>query len=327
MMNELIEYLFIPAFHPGGGKQSLTDGAVLSINGAVQPDGRLVFTTDSFVVNPLFFPGGDIGSLAVHGTVNDLAMMGACPLYLSAGFILEEGLAMETLGRVVQSMAAAAHSSGVQVVAGDTKVVERGHGDGIFINTAGIGVVAPGVDLSPAHARPGDALIVSGLLGQHGIAILSQRVGLQFETEIVSDSSNLYPLVATMLEVCQSLHTLRDLTRGGLSAALNEIASAGEVGMVIDERAVPIDPAVASACELLGLDPFYVANEGKLLAIVPHACADSILAAMHAHPLGQQAAIVGHVTSEHPGVVVGRTAIGGHRVIDLPAGELLPRIC
>lgn len=329
MMNELIEHLFVPAFEEPGQLQpvSLSDAAVFDPDGALAEGSRLAFTTDSFVVNPLVFPGGDIGSLAVYGTVNDLAVMGARPRYLSAGFVLEEGLAMDTLGQIVTAMAAAARKAGVRVITGDTKVVERGHGDGLYINTSGVGIVPPGINPAPHRARPGDVLIVNGPLGDHGVAIMSQRAGLQFETKIVSDSAPLYDLVAAVLAVCPDVHTLRDLTRGGLAAAANELARAAQVGMEIEETAVPIQPAVESACEMLGLDPLHVANEGKVLAVVPPEAADAVLAAMQAQPLGEKAAIIGRVTEEHPAVVVGRTAIGSQRVIDLPAGELLPRIC
>lgn len=326
MTHELIEHLFAPAF--GAGDQApLLDSAILNMNVGAESEHRPVFSTDSFVVNPLFFPGGDIGSLAVHGTVNDLAMLGARPLYLSAGFILEEGLPMETLGNVVTSMAAAARDAGVRIITGDTKVVERGHGDGIYINTSGVGLLPAPLVLSPHRVAAGDAILVNGTLGDHGIAIMSQRAGLEFETEIVSDSAALHGLVETMLDAAPSIHMLRDLTRGGLSAALNEIARDARVGLVVDEADVPVQPAVAAACDLLGLDPFYVANEGKLLAMVPERDAPEVLAAMRAHPLGRYAARIGTVTAENPGVVIGRTAIGGQRVIDLPAGELLPRIC
>jgi hydrogenase expression/formation protein HypE len=327
MMHDLIEYLFTPAFYDSDNQPALADAAVFDLNGAGQAGSRLAFSTDSFVVSPPIFPGGDIGSLAVHGTVNDLAMMGAKPLCLSAGFILEEGLSMTTLGQIVTSMAQAARLAGVQIKTGDTKVVERGHGDGLYINTAGIGLVPAGISLSPQAARPGDLLLVNGTLGDHGIAIMSLRAGLEFETQIVSDSAPLYDLVRAMLAACPDLHTLRDLTRGGLAAAANELAQTANVGLEIDERTVPVQPAVESACDMLGLDPFHVANEGKLLAIVPAENGEATLSAMRAHPLGREATIIGRVTADHPGMVVGQTAIGSRRVIDLPAGELLPRIC
>jgi hydrogenase expression/formation protein HypE len=323
MMHDLIDHLFAPAFARPGQAYPNGDAAILNLDAA----GRLAFTTDTFVVSPLFFPGGDIGSLAVHGTVNDLAAMGAQPLYLSAGFVLEEGLDMETLSQVVASLAAAAEAAGVQIVTGDTKVVERGHGDGLYINTSGVGLVPAGLDLGPHHIRSGDALLVNGTLGDHGIAIMSRRNGLQFESEITSDSAALHTLVADLLATCLQTRALRDLTRGGLAAAANELAKAAAVGMEISEPAVPVQPAVACACELLGLDPLHVANEGKLLAIVPAASAETALAALRAHPLGRQAAIIGRVTADQPGLVVGCTAIGGRRVIDMPPGELLPRIC
>ncbi|MFZ0546904.1 MAG: hydrogenase expression/formation protein HypE [Candidatus Promineifilaceae bacterium] len=323
MMHDLIEHLFAPAF----GEDAMGDSAVFAFEETANGNGRLAFTTDTFVVSPLFFPGGDIGSLAVHGTVNDLAVMGARPLYLSAGFILEEGLSMNTLGKIVSSMAEAARKAGVRVVTGDTKVVERGHGDGLYINTSGVGFVPTGVNPSPERAQSGDVLIVNGTLGDHGVAIMSQRAGLQFESKIGSDSAALNGLTAVMLQVCPDIHVMRDLTRGGLAAAANELAITADVGMVIKEMAVPVQDAVAGACEMLGLDPMFVANEGKLLAVVPPESAESVLAAMKAHPLGREAAVIGFVTEEHPGLVVGRTTIGSQRVIDLPAGELLPRIC
>jgi hydrogenase expression/formation protein HypE len=323
MMHDLIEHLFAPAFN----EDAIGDAAVFSLNGLARNDSRLAFTTDTFVVSPLFFPGGDIGSLAVHGTVNDLAVMGAKPLVLSAGFVLEEGLSMDTLGRVVQSMAAAARDAGVRIITGDTKVVERGHGDGLYINTSGIGIVPAGVNPEPANAQVGDILIVNGTLGDHGMAIMSQRAGLQFETKIVSDSVALHGLVTAVLDACPGIHTMRDLTRGGLAATANELARTADVGIIIEESAVPVQTAVSSACEMLGLDPLHVANEGKLLALVPPDAAGAVLAAMQAHPLGRRAAIIGQVTNGHRGMVVGRTAIGSQRVIDSPAGELLPRIC
>lgn len=327
MMNELIQHLFVPAFAGSEQPAPLSDAAVLDFNDLLTGGARLAMSADSFVVSPPIFPGGDIGSLAVHGTVNDLAMMGARPCYLSASFILEEGLSLETLGQLVQSMAQAAHTAGVRVISGDTKVVERGHGDGLYINTNGLGVIPAGVNPAPHRLTPGDVLLVNGTLGNHGIAIMSLRAGLQFETEIVSDSASLNDLVAAMLAAYPDIHAMRDLTRGGLAAAANELAQAAGVGLEIDESVVPVQLAVESACEMLGLDPFHVANEGKLLAVVPAEAADTILAAMSSQPLGQQAAIIGRVVAAHPGVVVGRTAIGSQRVIDLPAGELLPRIC
>lgn len=342
MMADLIRHLFAPLFDNDllaqYGDSTVIDvwpmiasrGEGSSGNGH-QPSAtghqRLAFTTDSYVVSPLIFPGGDIGELAVNGTVNDLAMSGARPLFLSAGFILEEGLPMETLGRIAVSVAGACRFAGVQLVAGDTKVVNKGHGDGLFINTSGIGLVPPGVDIAPHRARPGDAVIVSGMLGDHGMAIMSVREGLEFETQIESDTAPLNGLVDAMLAAAPDIHCLRDATRGGLAAALNELASASKAGIEFDEGRVPVRPEVRAACEMLGLDPFYTANEGKLVAVAPGAEAESILAAMRAHPFGREAAIIGRVVADHPGVVVARTGIGGSRVVDLPAGELLPRIC
>ncbi|MGW3954715.1 hydrogenase expression/formation protein HypE [Streptomyces sp. NPDC004752] len=318
---ELVEQVFVPAFG-GAALAELGDAAALRLGGV-----RLAFSTDSFVVRPLFFPGGSIGDLAVNGTVNDLAMSGARAAYLSCGFILEEGVEIETVSRVAEALGAAARTAGVEVATGDTKVVESGHGDGVFVNTAGIGLIPAGVDLRPARVVPGDVVIVSGPVGVHGVAILSVREGLEFGVEIVSDCAALGGLVAAMLAVTPDLHVLRDPTRGGLAASLNEIASASGTGVVIAERDVPVPPAVAGACAVLGLDPFYVANEGKLVAFVPREHADAVLAAMRAHPLGAQAAIIGEAVAEHPGMVVARTGLGGTRVVDMPLGEQLPRIC
>ena len=333
MMADLIQHLFAPLFNNELLGQ-LGDSTVLDFPANGAGPARLAFTTDSFVVSPLIFPGGDIGELAVNGTVNDLAMSGAKPLFLSAGFILEEGLPMETLGRIATSVAGACQFAGVQLVAGDTKVVNKGHGDGLYINTSGIGVIPPGLDIAPNRARPGDAILVSGTLGDHGMAIMSVREGLEFETVIESDTAPLNGLVEAMLAATRGgehtgspIHCLRDATRGGLAAVLNELATASGVGIEFDERRVPVNTAVHAACEMLGFDPFYVANEGKLVAMVPEADADAVLATMRAHPFGQQAARIGTVVAEHPRLVVARTAIGGSRVVDLPAGELLPRIC
>jgi hydrogenase expression/formation protein HypE len=323
---DLVQHLFLPAF-ANTTLATLADAAELQAAAWQTPGARLAFTTDSFVVRPLFFPGGSIGSLAVNGTVNDLAMSGATPLYLTTGFILEEGLPLATLSAVVEDLAVAARRAGVAIVAGDTKVVDRGHGDGIYITSAGIGVISPGVHLSPAHARPGDAILVSGTLGDHGIAIMSVREGLDFETIIASDCAPLADLVAAMLAVTPDLHVLRDPTRGGLASALNEIAHASQVGMALDEAAIPVRPPVAAACEMLGLDPLYVANEGKLIAILPEAHAPAALAALRAHPLGRDAALIGHVNADHPGRVVIRTPLGATRLLDLQIGEQLPRIC
>ncbi|WP_442907153.1 hydrogenase expression/formation protein HypE [Kitasatospora sp. NBC_01250] len=320
MSAELVENIFAPAF--GGAQAALRDSAELTLGGA-----RLAFSTDSFVVRPLFFPGGSIGDLAVNGTVNDLAMSGASAAYLSCGVILEEGVEMALVGRVAQAMGAAARAAGVAVVTGDTKVVEAGHGDGIYLNTAGIGLIPPGVDLHPQRAVPGDVVIVSGEIGLHGVAIMSVREGLEFGVGISSDCAALGGLVTAMLAVTPDLHVLRDPTRGGVAAALNEIAAAAGVGVVLTERSIPVPPEVANACAILGLDPMYVANEGKLVAFVPREHAEAVLAAMRAHPLGARAAVIGECVAEHPGMVVARTALGGTRVVDLPLGEQLPRIC
>jgi hydrogenase expression/formation protein HypE len=318
---ELLRNLFLPAFHNAVLAQ-LNDQAIVEVDGV-----RLAFTTDSFVVKPLIFPGGDIGSLSVYGTVNDLAMGGAEPLFLSAAFIVEEGLPMEILRQVVASVRRAANEVGVEVVTGDTKVVEKGKGDGLFINTSGIGRVPQGVNLSADLARPGDRVLLSGSIGDHGIAILSQREGLEFESRIVSDNAPLHTLVAGMLAVTPAIRCLRDPTRGGLSSALNEIAVQSQVGIVLEESAIPIKEEVKGACELLGLDPLYVANEGKLVAIVEAAWAEEILAAMRAHPLGKEAQIIGTVVEDRSGLVTMRTAFGTTRIVDMLPGDQLPRIC
>lgn len=318
---ELVQHLFLPAF-ANEPLANLADSAVLEIAGA-----RLAFSTDSFVVQPLFFPGGNIGDLAVNGTVNDLAMSGALPLFLSCGFVLEEGMPLAQLGLIVESLAAAARAANVQVVTGDTKVVDKGHGDGVYINTSGIGLVPKDVQLAPHLARPGDLVIVSGEIGLHGIAVMSVRAGITFETVIQSDCAPLHGLVAAILATTHDLHVLRDPTRGGLASSLNEIAKSAHVGIQLDERRIPVPEAVRSACELLGLDPLYVANEGKLVAIVPAHAAGAVLAAMHLHPMGRRAAIIGQVVEDHPGMVVARTGIGGKRVVDMQVGEQLPRIC
>ena len=291
------------------------------------PGQRLVMSTDGHVIAPLFFPGGDIGALSVHGTVNDLAMMGARPLYLTAGFILEEGFPLADLERIVWSMANAAREADVQVISGDTKVVERGKGDGVFITTTGIGVVAGGVDLSAHNVQPGQSVLVSGTMGDHGVAVLSKRENLTFETEILSDSAALHGLVADMLSAVPSLTMLRDPTRGGLAATLNEIATTAGVGIMLDEAQIPIAPDVAAACELLGLDPLNTANEGKLIAICPGQDAATLLDAMLLHPLGQNAAIIGTVTKDPAQLVQMKTSFGGTRIVDWLAGEQLPRIC
>jgi len=327
LMRQLIEGLFRPAFEedapPAGPRKAPAhDSAVLELDGT-----RVAFTTDTFVVSPLFFPGGDIGRLAVYGTINDLAMAGARPVALSAGFVLEEGLPMETLGRVVRSMADAARATGVRVVTGDTKVVDRGKGDGVFINTSGIGLVGPGIEVSPSRVVPGDAVIVSGDVGRHGLAVMSVREGLEFETALKSDCAPLARLVEALLEAGREIHCLRDLTRGGLAAALNEIAQDAGVGMELEEAAIPVCAPVAAACELLGLDPLYAANEGRLVAFVPAEAVDQVLAIMQAHPHAPQPAVIGRVTDGHPGIVGLRSVLGGDRVLDLLSGEQMPRIC
>jgi len=320
-MQQLIDEIFRPAFDnpmlARGDDQAAFDVAA----------GRMVMSTDSFVVSPLFFPGGDIGSLAVHGTVNDVAMSGARPLYLSAGFVIEEGFPLSELQRIAASMGDAARAAGVAVVTGDTKVVERGKADRLFINTAGIGTVAAGIDISGERARPGDAILVSGTMGDHGVAIMAHRAGLEFETTIVSDSASLAGLVADLVAAAPNIHVLRDPTRGGLAATLNEICHQSGVGMRLDEAKIPIRPDVLGACELLGLDALNVANEGKLVAIAPAAEADRLLAAMRAHPLGADASVIGEVIADHQRVVRMATRIGGERIVDWLAGEQLPRIC
>lgn len=318
---ELIRDVFLPAFH-NPTLARLDDQAIVNVNGA-----RLAFTTDSFVVKPLFFPGGDIGSLAVHGTINDLAMGGAQPLFLSAAFILEEGLPMADLRRIVESLQRAAAAAGVQVVTGDTKVVEKGSGDGLFVNTTGIGVVADGVNLSADQARPGDKVLLSGSIGEHGIAILAQREGLEFESAVESDSAALHTLVAEMLRASPAIRCMRDPTRGGLSSTLNEIAAQSGVGIELEERAIPVREEVKGACEMLGLDPLYVANEGRLVAIVEANAADAALSAMQGHPLGKNAQIIGTVNDKHSGLVTLRTPLGTTRIVDMLAGDQLPRIC
>ncbi|MDP9291131.1 MAG: hydrogenase expression/formation protein HypE [Verrucomicrobiota bacterium] len=321
LSHQLMEKMVLPQFR-NDLLDPLHDGAIFSLGGE-----RVAFSTDSYVVNPIFFPGGDIGKLAVHGTVNDLAMCGARPLYLSVGFILEEGTPMEEFWRVVQSMREAADAAGVKLVTGDTKVVDRGKADKIFINTSGIGVISDGVNISPMRAQPGDKIILSGAMAVHGIAIMSVREGLEFETEIASDTAPLNDLVDAILSASKDVHVFRDPTRGGITSALSEIAQTANVGMLLNEAQIPISEEVKGACEILGLDPLYVANEGKLLAIVASADGDRILAAMRAHPLGKDAAIIGEVTVEHPRFVMMKTRVGGTRVVDMLSGEQLPRIC
>jgi hydrogenase expression/formation protein HypE len=323
----LIQKLFIPGF---GGKTlaALEDQATVSVDGDMSTDReRLAFTTDSFVVRPIFFPGGDIGRLAVHGTVNDLAVGGAKPMFLSAAFILEEGLPLDDLRRIVASMRIACAEAGVMLVCGDTKVVDRGKGDQIFITTSGIGVIPAGRSLSVRNAKPGDKILISGTIGDHGIAIMSVREGIEFETVLESDSASLADLTTTMLGACPSIRCMRDPTRGGVSSALNELADASEVGVRLDESALPLRPEVKGACEMLGLDPLYVANEGKLIAAVPAQDAPWLLTAMRDHPLGRNAAIIGEVVDDYPGMVVMNSLVGGERVVTMLSGEQLPRIC
>ncbi len=321
LSGELVEHLFLPAFG-AAADTALGDSAVVDAGGA-----RLAFSTDSYVVKPLFFPGGSIGDLAVNGTVNDLAMSGARPLVLSTAFILEEGTELAEIGRVAQAMGAAATRAGVRLVTGDTKVVDTGHGDGVFVNTAGIGTVPDGVDIRPGRARPGDVVIVSGDIGVHGVAVMSCREGLEFGTTVESDSAPLSGLVAAMLDSGAEVHVLRDPTRGGVAASLNEIARAAGVGVELTERSLPIPQPVRDACGLLGLDPLYVANEGKLIAFVAPADVDRVLSVMNAHEHGKGAVVIGSVVEAHPGMVVTKTGLGGTRVVDLPLGEQLPRIC
>ncbi len=321
MSAELIEQLFLPAFGEAA-QAELGDSAVLPAS-----PGRLAFSTDSFVVKPMFFPGGSIGHLAVNGTVNDLAMSGARPAYLSTAFILQEGTDLKVLARIASDIGTAALEAGVRLVTGDTKVVDSGSGDGVFINTAGIGFVPDGVELHPRRAAVGDAVLVSGDIGVHGVAVMSCREGLEFGTTVESDSAALHDLVATMLATGADLHVLRDPTRGGVAASLNEIAHASGIGIDLVEKDLPIPQTVRDACGLLGLDPLQVANEGKLIAIVPAAEADLVLDAMRNHPLGKGAVRIGTCVAAHPRMVVAATALGGTRVVQQPIGEQLPRIC
>jgi len=365
LSHELIATVFRPAFS-NPALDALNDAAVLAMSTVCAPgtadwglrtgDYRLAFTTDSYVVKPLFFPGGDIGRLAVSGTVNDLAVMGATPLWLAAAFVIEEGLPLATLQRVVASMRATAAEAGVAIVTGDTKVVEKGGADGLFVNTAGVGVVPEGVNISGANARPGDVVIVSGPIGDHGIAVVSQREGLAFQTTIESDVAPLNGLIAAMLTatgnlqpetancklqirnpkseirnpqsaICNPIHAMRDPTRGGLATTLNEIARQSGVAIRLEEAAIPVRDGVRAACELLGYDPLYVANEGKLVAVVAPEAAEAVLAAMRQHPLGAEATVIGTVAAEPVGRVLLRTRIGGMRLVDMLTGEMLPRIC
>ena len=320
LMHQLIEKMFVSTF--GTPKNIQHDAAALTLS-----SNKIAFTTDSYVVRPLFFPGGDIGSLAVHGTVNDLAMAGANPLYLSAGFILEEGLPMETLWRVVQSMQQAAKNANVQIITGDTKVVDKGKGDGIFINTAGIGIIEHSQIISPHSVAVGDVLLLNGDIGRHGIAIMAVREGLEFETTIESDSAPLADLVMKLIESGIEIHCMRDLTRGGLSSTLNEIALAARVHISIDETSIPVREDVQGACEILGFDPLYVANEGRFVAFVAEKDSERALEVMRSHPLGTDAAIIGRVTEDRNSLVTMQSRIGASRIIDMLSGEQLPRIC
>ena len=318
----LIDAVFVEAFG-NAALAELGDSAVLTTNGT-----RLALTTDSFVVSPLFFPGGDIGDLAVNGTVNDLAMSGARPLWLSAGFILAEGFPITDLQRVAESMARAAQAAGVQIVTGDTKVVERDKGDGCYVNTAGVGIVERDVELGAARARPGDAVLVSGPIGEHGVTVMLARGELGIESELMSDTAPLHELTAGLLDaVGEDVRCLRDATRGGVATIVNEVAAASEVAVVVDEAAIPVRPEVTGACELLGIDPLYVACEGRMVVVVDGAHADAALAALRAHPLGADAAMVGRVQDDPPGLVLLKTAFGGTRIVDLLVGDPLPRIC
>ncbi|MEW6231152.1 MAG: hydrogenase expression/formation protein HypE [Chloroflexota bacterium] len=330
LSHELIEKMFVPHFQGlNAGSLRLDDAAVTALSSLKPPisDLRLAFTTDSYVVKPLFFNGGDIGCLAVCGTVNDLAMVGATPLYISCAFVLEEGLPMATLEQVVRSMRRAAAEAGVQIVAGDTKVVEQGGADQLFVNTAGLGVVASGLDISGSNARPGDVVLLSGYIGDHGIAVLSRREGLEFGTQITSDIAPLNHLVQAMLEASKKIHVLRDPTRGGLATTLNEIARQSQVGVRIYEEAIPVRDEVQAACDMLGYDPLYVANEGKLVAFVAPDDAEAVLQAMRATSYGQEARIIGEAVGERKGKVAMKTRVGGTRVVDMLMGEMLPRIC
>ncbi len=320
-MAQLIEELFVKHLDNDLLRQA-NDQAAFNV-----PGGRMVMSTDGHVISPLFFPGGDIGSLSVHGTINDVAMSGARPLYLSAGFILEEGFPLSELEKIVASMAEASATAGVPVVTGDTKVVEKGKGDGIFITTTGVGMVPEGVQISGNRALPGDAILISGTIGDHGVAIMSSRENLEFETSIQSDSAALHTLVADMVTAVPDIHCLRDPTRGGLATTLNELAQQSSVGMILDENRIPVNPSVTAACELLGLDPLYVANEGKLVCICAREHSQSLLSIMQAHPLGHNAAVIGEVTDDPNGFVQMQTRFGGSRIVDWLSGEQLPRIC
>jgi len=325
MMRELIEGKLLPALTGGYARLGADDSAVLPM--PVGMGGRLAITTDSYVVNPIFFPGGDIGDLAVNGTVNDLAMSGATPLYITCGLIVEEGFLISDLMRVIASMRRAADEAGVSIVAGDTKVVDRGKADRLFVNTSGVGVVPDGIDVSSSNLRPGDKIIISGSIGDHGMAVMSVREGLEFGADLVSDTAPLNFLVRDILDVCPEVHAMRDPTRGGVTSTLCEFAASSKVGILLDEKVLPVKDTVRGACELLGLDPLYVANEGKLIAVVPPDKADAVLAAMRANRYGAGSAIIGEVTDGPAGRVMIKTLIGGTRVVDMLTGEQLPRIC
>ncbi|MBL7112329.1 MAG: hydrogenase expression/formation protein HypE [Bacteroidales bacterium] len=321
LSHQLIDKLFVPLF---GTLQlnDLHDGAVFDV-----PAGKLAFTTDSFVIDPIFFPGGNIGELAINGTVNDIACCGAKPLYLSVGLILEEGLPMDDLWKIAVSMKEASDRAGVKIITGDTKVVDRGKGDKIFINTTGIGSVREGVNISPGNCKHGDVIIVSGTIGDHGVAVMSARSGLEFETQIVSDTAPLNGMVEEILNASSQIHVLRDPTRGGVATTLNEIASSSNTGIILEEDHIPVANEVRGACEILGLDPLYIANEGKLLVIIPESESEAVLKAMRNHPAGKNATLIGRVTEDHPGIVRMITTIGSSRIIDMLTGEQLPRIC
>lgn len=321
LTHRLIEQMILPQFK-NEFLSPLHDGALLNINNT-----KLAFSTDSYVVNPIFFPGGNIGELAVNGTVNDLSMCGAKPMYLSAGFIIEEGFAMEDFWRVILSMQNAAKKACVLFVTGDTKVVDRGKGDQIYINTSGIGIIPDDVNIKTANVKAGDKIIINGTIADHGIAIMSVRENLEFETEIRSDTAALNGLVETILNASKDVHMLRDATRGGVTSVMTEIAESAKLGVYLEETKIPIREEVKGACEILGLDPLYVANEGKMIVIVPPGICDTVLQAMQSHPLGKNAAVIGEVVNQHAGMVMMKTAIGGSRVVDMLSGEQLPRIC
>lgn len=321
LSHNLIEKMFRYAFENDFLDEG-HDGAVFEVH-----NGKMAYTTDSFVVNPLFFPGGNIGDLAINGTINDLVCCGARPLYLSAGFILEEGLPMEDLWKIVLSMKEAADTGGVKIITGDTKVVDRGKGDKIFINTSGVGVIPEGINISPKNCRQGDVIVLSGRIGDHGVAIMSARSGLEFETRITSDTAALNGLADIIFNTTQNIHVLRDPTRGGLATTLNELARSADVGMIIDEDKIPVSEEVKGACEILGLDPLYIANEGKLIIILPEKEASRVVGAMKHHPAGAEASVIGRVTSEHSGLVRMTTSIGSSRIVDMLTGDQLPRIC